>query len=212
MIIHDIEQRTEEWHQLRAGMPTASMFSKLVTSTGTASKSMPDYALKLAGAVYAGKDLDAWEGNKWTERGTELEDAARSLYEFANDVQIEQVGFITDDEQKYGCSPDGLVGDDGMVEFKCLKAENHIKAIMGYQKNGACPSTYIQQVQGQMLVTGRGWCDLVFYHPELPLLTIRRVFDTEMWRAIEKQITAVLEKRDAIVVTLNKQSNTGGEQ
>jgi len=203
MIIHNIEQRSPEWHQLRAGMPTASMFSKLVTSTGTPSKSLPDYALTLAGAIYAGKELDAWDGNKWTDRGTELEEAARTLYEFSKDVEVKQVGFITDDDKLYGCSPDGLVGDDGMVEFKCLKAENHIKAIINYQKNSKCPTTYIQQIQGQMMIAEREWCDLVFYHPELPLLVIHQKKDDLMCHEISKQIDVVLKKRDEIVRTLN---------
>jgi len=204
MIIHDIEQRSPEWHQLRAGMPTASMFSKLVTSKGDPSKSLPDYALTLAGAVYAGKELDAWEGNQWTERGTELEDAARTLYEFSKDVEVHQVGFITDDDKLYGCSPDGLVGDDGMVEFKCLKAENHIKTIINYQKNGKCPVAYIQQVQGQMMIAERDWCDLVFYHPELPLLVIKAWPIMAIMNGIKDGLEEVLEKRHETVATLNK--------
>lgn len=204
MIIHDIEQRSPEWHQLRAGMPTASMFSKLITSKGEPSKSLSDYALTLAGAIYAGKELDAWEGNKWTERGTELEEAARSLYEFSKDVEIKQVGFITDDDKLYGCSPDGLVADDGMVEFKCLKAENHIKTIVNYQKNGKCPTTYIQQVQGQMMIAERAWCDLIFYHPELPLLVIKTWPIMAVINGITDGLEEVIEKRDEVVATLNK--------
>lgn len=204
MIIHDIEQRSEEWFKLRAGMPTASMFSKLVTGEGKPSKQLDGYALTLAGAIYAGKELDSWEGNKWTERGTELEDDARSLYEFANDVEIQQAGFITDDEKLYGCSPDGLVGDNGMIEIKCLKAENHIKAILDHQKDGKFSTEYILQVQGQMMIAERKWCDLIFYHPELPLLVIRIEPWPEITTPLLLQIAKVLEKRDEIVTSLNK--------
>jgi len=202
MIIHDIEQRSEAWHQLRAGMPTASMFSKMVTSKGELSKSLTGYAQTLAGAVYAGKEIDPWDGNAWTERGTELEETARKLYEFKNEVAVEEVGFITDDKSLWGCSPDGLVNDDGMVEFKCLKAENHIKAIMDYAKSGKCPTTYIQQVQGQMLISDRIWCDLVFYHPELPLLVIRQDPDFNVVDGLKKALPKILLVRDEIVATL----------
>ena len=90
------------------------MFSKLITSKGKPSKSLSEYALTLAGAVYAGKDLDSWQGNKHTDRGTELEDPARRLYEFSRAVVVDEVGFITDDAKTYGCSPDGLIGEDGI--------------------------------------------------------------------------------------------------
>lgn len=202
MIIHDLEQRSPEWFELRAGMPTASMFSKLITSKGDPSTSMKEYAYTLAGATYAGKDLDPWEGNKWTDRGTELEDAAGSLYEFSNGIEIQKIGFITDDGKTYGCSPDGLVDDDGMVEFKCLKAENHIKAIVNYQKNGKCPVTYIQQIQGQMMISCRDWCDIVFYHPELPLLIIRQYPDEHFMAELLSQIEQVLLERNTIVDAL----------
>jgi len=202
MIIHDIEQRSDEWFKLRAGMPTSSMFSKLITSKGDPSKSLKEYAITLAGAKYAGKDLDPFEGNSWTERGTEMEDAARSLYEFANDCKVEEVGFVTDDKQLMGCSPDGLVDELGLVEFKCLKAENHIKALMDYKKSGKVPVKYTPQVQGQMLVTGRKWCDLVLYHPELPLLVMRVNIDTGFCSKLTDQLVIVIAERDEILEIL----------
>ena len=133
MIVHDVPQNSDDWLALRAGKPTASSFSKLVTSAGTESKSMPEYAISLAGELYAGKPLDAFEGNKWTERGHELEDAARAKYEMMRDIDAVQIGFVTDYDLRYGCSPDSLIADDGMLEIKCLKAENHIKALMYYR-------------------------------------------------------------------------------
>jgi len=198
MIIHTCEQNSDEWLALRAGMPTASCFSKLVTSTGAASKSMPEYAVTLAGELFAGKPLDGFEGSRWTERGHELEDAARAKYEFLHDVDAVQVGFITDDGESYGCSPDSIVGDDGLLEIKCLKAENHIKAIMYYQKHGKIPTTYAPQVQGQMYVTGRKWCDLCFYHPDLPMLVIRSEPIKAVYEMLNAQLQAVIVERDKI--------------
>jgi len=129
---------------------------------------MPEYAISLAGELYAGKPLDAFEGNKWTERGHELEDAARAKYEMMRDIDAVQIGFVTDYDLRYGCSPDSLIADDGMLEIKCLKAENHIKALMYYRKHNKSPTTYVPQVQEQMLASERSWCELVFYHPKMP--------------------------------------------
>ena len=128
MIVHNVEQGTPEWFALRAGKPTASEFSKLITSTGEPSKSMAGYAITLAGEMYAGKPLDAWEGNAYTERGKILEADARRAYAFLNDVEPETVGFVSNDAVQYGCSPDSLINREGILEIKCLKAENHIKA------------------------------------------------------------------------------------
>lgn len=206
MIIHDVEQRSPEWYALRAGMPTASEFSKIVTSKGEPSKSAAGYALTLAAEKFAGKPVDAWEGNSWTERGREMEDQAGALYEFAHDAVIEPVGFVTDDAGEMGCSPDGFVGDDGLVEFKALKAENHVKAILYYRKHGYCPTDYVQQAQGQMLITARAWCDLVFYHPELPLLVIRQTPDVKLQGALCKQLPLLREERDRVLADLRAQA------
>lgn len=198
MIVHEVEQRSPEWYALRAGKPTASEFSKLITSTGKPSESAATYAITLAVEKFAGKPVDAWEGNSWTERGREMELRALDLYSFAHDVDIAPVGFVTDDDETIGCSPDGLVGTDGLVEVKCLKAENHVKAALYYRKNERCPPTYVQQAQGQMLITGRTWCDVIFYHPELPLLVIRQKPELALRDALRREIAAVLKERDTI--------------
>ena len=108
MIIHDCKQGTDAWFALRVGIPTGSNASKLVTGTGKASTSMAEYAQSLAADKYAGKPVDAWEGNGYTQRGTELEPDASSTYEFTKGVDIQEVGFITGDEEQFGVSPNGL--------------------------------------------------------------------------------------------------------
>jgi hypothetical protein len=199
MIVHNnIEQGTPEWFALRAGIPTASEFSKLVTSTGEPSKSLPGYAITLAGELYAGKPLDSFEGNGYTERGKLLEEEARLAYAFQCDSEPELVGFVTDDAKRYGCSPDAFVGADGMAEIKCLKAENHIKALLYYKRNGKCPPDYVQQTQGQLLVCGRKWVDLYFYHPDLPKLIIRQTPDEAIHKAILAGIDSVIAERDRV--------------
>jgi hypothetical protein len=202
MIIHYIDQGSDPWLALRSGLPTASNFSKLITSTGIPSKSMADYAITLAGEIYSGKPLDAWEGNAHTERGKLLEDDARKMYAFLLDVEPERVGFVTDNDCMYGCSPDGFVGNDGGLEIKCLKAENHIKAILYLQKNRKCPPDYVQQVQGNILVCEREWWDLLFYHPDFPSRTIRINRDSSFIDALKSQINAVIEERDNILINM----------
>jgi len=206
MIVHDIEQRSAEWYALRAGMPTASEFSKIITSKGEPSKSVSDYALTLAAEKFAGRPVDAWEGNSWTDRGRALETSAISLYEFARDTIVKPVGFITDDDASMGCSPDGLVGDDGMVEVKCLKSDRHVRAILYFQKHGRCPPDYVQQTQGQLMVCRRNWCDLIFYHPELPLLIVRQTPINELSFALRKGIKALISERDAVLAALHAQA------
>jgi len=203
MIIHDLPQRSDAWYALRLGIPTGSMFSKLITSQGKPSKSLAEYAATLAGEKFAGKELEAWEGNQWTERGKELEQDAKEFYEFTNDVTVTETGFITDDDATHGCSPDGLVNDDGMVEFKCLKAERHIKAIMYYRKHEKAQSDYIAQTQGQMHISGRDWCDLVFFHPDLPPLVIRQHIDRGFCETLSGLLNEVCVERDKIVEVLN---------
>jgi len=196
MIVHDVEQGTDAWLELRAGLPTASMASKMVTGTGKKSTSITEYAYQLAAEMYAGKPLDGFDGNGYTDRGKELEPLARIAYEQHTHVWVEEVGFCTVDDGSYGCSPDGLVGDDGMVEFKCLIAKNHTKAWMYYDENKSVQPEYVSQPQMQMLVCERKWCDSVFYHPDLPLLIIRQFPGEEFQKVLAEQLKVCIERRD----------------
>ena len=203
MKTHDVEQRSKEWHVLRAGKPTASGFSKMLTSKGEPSKSMEGYAHSLAAELFSGKpELDAWEGNQFSERGKVLEEEAITWYEFTRDETVVPVGFVTNDEETLGCSPDGLIGNDGLIEVKCLKAERHIEVVLYHKKHGKCPTSYFQQTQGQMLICERKWCDILFYHPDLPSLIIRQEPDFAFHAAIIRQANATIAARNDILKTL----------
>ncbi len=206
MKIHNCEQGTEEWLDIRNGLgiPTASDFSQLVTSSGEESKSIDDYAIVLAAAKFAGRSVDGFSGNRYTNRGTELEPEARADYEMKNQVNVKTVGFITNNIETYGCSPDGLVGDDGSVEFKCKTAVEHIKALIRFNKIGEIPTEYFAQPQGVMFVAKRKWCDLVFYHPDLPGLTVRQYPDKKFLLTLKKQLKLVIVKRNIILKLLEK--------
>lgn len=197
-------QRSPEWFAIRAGIPTASDAGKLITSTGKKSTQQADYAYQLAADLYAGKPLDRWEGNASTERGRELEGEALKAYREDTGAWIETVGFCTDDDGYYGCSPDGLT-DDGMVEIKCLGAKNHVKALVYHNKTKCAPPDYIPQVHMQMLVCNRGWCDLFYYHPDLPNLIVRQYKVDTLQRALIEQLEICIEARDNFLNIIKKE-------
>ena len=202
MIVHNVDQGTPEWKLLRLGKPTASEFSRLVTSKGVRSASLEGYAREMASEQYAGKSLSDFDGNTWMDRGRALEADAIALYEFTHDVTVQRVGFCTDDAERYGCSPDALVGDDAGLEIKCLKAERHIEAVQYHAKHKREPSGYIQQVQGGLFITGRAHWDLMFYNPDLPPLIIRIAPDPTFHAALATALDAVITERDAALATL----------
>lgn len=209
MICHAVEQRSDDWYALRVGKPSASEFAKIVTSKGEPSKSAETYAYTLAAELYAGKPLEAWEGSQWTERGREMEAEAIAYYEFMTETEVMPVGFVTDDAEAIGCSPDGFVGDDGLIEVKCLKPENHVKTILYYQKHGRCPTDYVQQPQGQMMICERQWVDLVFYHPALPVLVIRQEPDDAVVKGLREQLPALVKRRDEVLAALHREAAPG---
>jgi len=197
MIIYDdLEQGSDAWFQARCGIPTASEFGKLITSTGAPSKSMEAYAYTKACEKFAGQRVDPFMGNSWTDAGTEDEAAEREKYAFLSDDEVTELGFVTDDEVTCGCSPDSLVGDDGLLELKRLKGSLLIEANLYYLKHNKLPTKYVQQVQGQMMILERKWCDVSFYNPLLPSLTIRVYPDSDVVAGLKAQIKACNKLRD----------------
>lgn len=170
MIVHDVTQGTAEWMMARAGIPTASEFDKVITGGGKPSTQAEAYANRLIAEWMTGKPVSAFEGNAHTERGKELEAEGVIFYELQRDVQAVAVGFVTDDDRTMGCSPDRLVGDDGLLEMKCPAPHTHVKYLLEPE---SLRKDYFVQAQGQMLVTGRRWNDLMSYHPEMPPVIVR---------------------------------------
>lgn len=162
-IIKSMEQGSQEWLDLRLGKVTASCFSKVIAKgRGNApSKVRADYMLQLAAEIVTGQVQDTYT-NQYMEWGTETEPKARSMYELMNDVTVEEIAFIKHSEH-VGVSPDGLVGDNGLLEIKCPKTTTQIQRVIA----GVCPTEYIAQIQGQLWVSGREWCDFVSYDPRI---------------------------------------------
>lgn len=201
MIIHDHEQNTPAWIKAKLGVPSGSGASNLLTSKAEPSKSMNSYADQLAIELYTGEQVN-WGGNEHTEFGHEMEPESRSWYAFEKGVDPVETSFITDDLGRYGASPDSLVGNDGLAEFKNLPKQ-HVKTLLYWKKHKRPPTDYIMQCHMQMLVTDRAWCDLVYYNKILPRLIIRIERDSKIDDALKAQITACIQKRDDTLKILN---------
>lgn len=169
MIVHDVEQGGAEWFALRAGIPTASEFDKILSPTGKKSTQAEGYANRLLAELIVGGSVETWGGNMWTERGHELEQEAADFYEMSRGVVLKKVGFITDDKKTMGASPDRLIEGGGLLEIKCPSPHVHVE----YLLKGTIDQGYNSQMQGQMLVTGEDWVDIVSYHPQMPPVIMR---------------------------------------
>ena len=190
MRIIDCDQRSPEWHQARSGVPSASEFSCIVTSDGSPSKQRQKYMYELVGQKLGALPEESYT-NKAIENGILREADAREMY--SRDVKpVVQVGFCIHDEG-YGCSPDGLVEEDGLVEIKCPILSTHIEYLIKQK----LPTDYVQQVQGQLLVTGRKYNDFVSYFPGLRPLVVRcyrdEVFISRLRAELLKFITELNE-------------------
>lgn len=164
--IHDVKQGSREWWALHLGIPTASSFSRIITPAKLDySKGAHGYAAELIAERILGRPLD-WGVDYdtiWTERGTNMEEDARDWYALYRGVEVEAVGFVTVWERTVGGSPDGLVGDDGIVEIKCRRAAAHAKCMMGID-----PTAGHLQTQGYLWLTDRQWVDVIAYNDVLP--------------------------------------------
>ena len=179
------EQGSPEWHQDRLGIVTGTGIQKIVTSTGKASTQAETYMNQLIADLEGGEPLDYWEGNKDIENGNEREPLAREFYEFITGEKVREVGFCFKDEKRnVGCSPDGLIGDDGLIEIKCPKAST----LIGYRRKKKIPTAYVHQIQSQLWIMGRQWCDFLAWHPKIKHFQIRVERDEKYIAILEDQI------------------------
>lgn len=198
MKIYNFEQRTPEWYAIRRGRPSASVFSSIVTCDGKPSKSADKLLYKLAGEILTGKSEEMFQ-NDAMRRGVELEPDARMFYELSTGCTVEQIGFCLNDEETFGCSPDGLVGADGLIEIKVPSIATHIS----YMLDNCVPSEYYQQVQGQLLVTERDWCDFVSYHPDMKSFIYRQYRDEAFISKLNAELIAFTKRLKEIVEKLS---------
>lgn len=164
-----IEQGSEEWFELRRGLATGSHFADVMAKGrgGEESTTRRNYKMRLALEIVTGQVVpEAFTGNKHTERGKEMEPFARMAYESITGEIVTEVPFIRHKFLQAGVSPDGLVGDDGLVEFKCPIPSIHWEYINLAQ--GTPPAEYKWQVYGEMWVAERQWNDFVSYCEAMP--------------------------------------------
>ena len=162
-IIYDVEQGSNEWLMMRLGKLTASKFSDVMSGgRGNApSKTRESYMYQLAAEILTGAPVESFKSSAM-DWGNECEPAARAAYELAMDVDVVECAFI-ELNGNVGVSPDGLVGDDGLLEIKCPNTTTQLKRFI----DGKFPSEYKAQVQGQLWVSGRNWCDFVSFDPRI---------------------------------------------
>jgi putative phage-type endonuclease len=195
-----VRQRTPDWEAARLGKATASRIADVIASTKSGyAASRANYAAQLICERLTGIKAEAFESAamRW---GQEKEAEALEVYAFEEDAEITQVGFLDHPSiDMSGASPDGLVGDDGLVEIKCPLTATHIETLLGQ----APPGRYLSQMQWQMAVTGRRWCDFVSYDPRLPLdmrLFVRRIArDDRRIAELESEVGTFLAEIDAVI-------------
>ena len=194
MKILDCVQGTPEWFQARLGIPSASNFDMIVTTKGEPSKQRTKYMYRLAGEFVAGKAEEGYQSQAMLN-GVQTEEEARSFYEFTKGVEVKQVGFCVSDCGRYGCSPDGLIGDNCLIEIKCPTVAVHV----GYLLDNSLPTDYFQQTQGQLLVTGREYVDFVSYYPCLKPLIVRVERDEKFLALLESELKIFYQELQEVI-------------
>lgn len=193
----DIEQGTGEWLQARCGILTASVIGQLVTPTLKVANNDTSrgVALTLAAERITGH-VEYVHPTFDMQRGTEQEPYAREAYA-EHYAPVDEVGFIVrkQDGWQLGYSPDGLVGEDGLIEIKSRKPKKHVQTIL----SGKPPAENMAQLQTGLFVSGRAWIDYVSFCPGMPLW-VSRVHPDERWfEVIEATVTEFSNTVDATI-------------
>jgi putative phage-type endonuclease len=200
-----IEQGSPEWFQIRLGKATGSRIADIVAKTKTGySTSRDNYLAQLVCERLTGNVAESYT-NSAIEWGKQNEDLARAAYEVKTDLMVDQIGFVDHPTiANSGASPDGLVGDAGLIEIKCPNTATHIETLL----SGKVPSKYLTQMTWQMCCTGRHWTDFVSYDPRMPenlQLFIKRVeYDPKYAAELEREVTQFLDEVDQKIKLLEK--------
>lgn len=209
MIIVDCEQNTPEWDNAKIGVPSASVFEKIYTSTGKISGQREKLLQQLAMEKILGKKENGYSSASM-QRGHQFEGEARMLFAMLNDVDVEQIGLCYFDERKdRSCSPDGIFEKEEKegLEIKCPELAAHYE----YVKGNKLPTKYFVQVQGSLYVTGfERWHFFSYYPGMRPLHVI--VERDEMWIAkLSKALDDFAVDLDETFNEMHKLLIEGGE-
>jgi putative phage-type endonuclease len=198
-----MEQRSEEWFQARLGKVTASRVADVLAKIKSGeSASRRNYKIQLVSERLTGEKQETYI-NQAMQDGIDREAFARDRYvqQFG---EVEEVGFIKHPTLEAGASPDGMVGDDGILEIKCPMGSTHTETLMTQD----VPSRYVPQIQFQLLVTGRKWCDFVSYNPMFPehlQVFVKRVeADLVYQKELESEVKQFLSEVDNVINKLKE--------
>jgi putative phage-type endonuclease len=197
-------QGSVEWFQERLGKVTASRVADVLAKTKTGySASRANYMAQLIAERLTGQPQESYT-NAAMQWGIDTEPAAKAAYEFYRDAEVLPVSFLNHPKIKMsGASPDGLVGNGGLVEIKCPNTATHLDTLL----NGSIPGKYILQMQWQMACGEREWCDFVSFDPRMPahmqLFVSRIDRDAVQLAAMEKEIVGFLAEIDGKIEQLN---------
>jgi len=200
-----MDQRTPEWFAARLGKVTASRISDIIGKTQSGySASRANYMALLICERLTGAAAESYS-NAAMQHGTDTEPMALSAYEAAQGVLVQAEGFVTHPSiEQSGASPDGLVGDSGLIEIKCPNTATHIDTILGDEP----AKKYYDQMQWQMACTNRSWCDFVSFDPRMPehlQLFIKRIERNDRYIAeLEQEVIQFLKEVDDKVKKLNE--------
>lgn len=196
----EIVQGSREWFAIRCGKVTASRVADIMARTKTGyGASRANYMAELIAERLTGEPAEKFS-NAAMQWGTEKEPEARMTYSLRTGADVVQVGFVAHPGiAMAGASPDGLVGEGGLVEFKCPNTATHIETLL----TGAIPQKYITQTHFQMLCAKRQWTDYVSFDPRMPAtmrLFIKQIpFDHKFGAEIETEVRAFIKELDAKV-------------
>lgn len=201
------EQRTAEWFQARVGKATASRFKDVMAKlkNGSPAAARINYLVDIATERLT-KSATPHYSNSAMQWGVTHEASARIVYEQRRQLQVEETGFIQHEELDAGASPDGLVDWDGLIEIKCpYNSSVHVMTWMD-----GMPEDHVAQVQGQLWITGRQWCDFISFDPRMPpalQLYVERIGRNDSYIAgLETEIRKFLIDVDTMVATLMEKS------
>jgi len=191
-------QRSDEWFKARLGKVTASKINDAIAKlkSGEPAATRRNYMAQLLCERLTGKASESYT-NSAMQWGVDNEDKAREMYQFISGNDVQEIGFVDHPSIRMsGASPDGLIGDDGLIEIKCPNTATHID----YINSGAVPSEYKNQMLFQMSCTGRKWCDFVSFDPRLPgnlqLFIVRYDLDKDQEKIILDGINNFLSELD----------------
>ena len=209
-----IEQGTPEWHQMRLGKVSASRMAELLakTKTGAFAASRAKYMAQLLCERMTCEPTEFFTSQAM-QRGTEIEPVARAAYEAENLTSVEQIAWVEHPTiPMAGCSPDGFVGEHGLIEIKCKEIHNHLDSIL----NDKIDPDHQAQMMWQMCCTGRQWCDYVCFDDRAPeglQLFVKRLHrDEEKIKQMEDEVRAFLKDLENMIQKLNEIKEKNGKR